>query len=288
MKFSFKTILAFLAMTFLIVSCRTSDTDESITPTNPNTEIQGLTKIKEITNDTHVIELYSKSGSTSLGYNDLKLRIKNKATNQYEKNASISWKPVMHMTMMNHSCPNSTVEKVTTDGTLYSGYIVFTMPGNATEYWDLKIDYTIGGTTYTATTLINVPVEAKKTVNSFLGSDNVKYVVAYIDPKSPKVAINDMTVGVWKMQDMMTFPVVDGYTVKVDPRMPGMGNHSSPNNVNPTQTAAGKLYNGKLSLTMTGYWKVNLQLAKADGTVLGGEEITNTNLTSSLFFELDF
>ncbi|MBF8457590.1 hypothetical protein IV494_10410 [Kaistella sp. G5-32] len=288
MKFSFKTILAFLAMAFLIVSCRTSDSDEPLTTTNPNTEIEGLTKIKEITNDTHVIELYSKSGSTNLGYNDLKLRIKNKATNQYEKNASVSWKPVMHMTMMSHSCPNSNVEKVTTDGTLYSGYIVFTMPGNATEYWDLKIDYTIAGTTYTATTFINVPVEAKKTVNSFLGSDNVKYVVAYIDPKSPKVAINDMIVGVWKMQDMMTFPVADGYTVKVDPRMPGMGNHSSPNNVNPTQTAAGKLYNGKLSLTMTGYWKVNLQLAKADGTVLGGEEITSTNLTSSLFFELDF
>ena len=47
----------------------------------------------------------------------------------------------------------------------------------------------------------------------------------------------------------MTFPVVDGYTVKIDPRMPSMGNHSSPNNVHATQTTAvGGLYNGKLSL----------------------------------------
>lgn len=288
MKFSFKTIFAVLAMAFLIVSCRTSDTEDPITPTNPNTEIEGLTKIKEITNDTHIIELYSKSGSTNLGYNDLKLRIRNKTTSQYEKNATILWQPLMHMTSMTHSCPNSPVEKVTTDGTLYSGYIVFQMPGNATEYWDLKIDYTIAGTSYTATTLINVPVESKKTVNSFLGSDNVKYVVAYIEPQSPKVAINDMTLGVWKMQNMMTFPVVDGYTVKVDPRMPGMGNHSSPNNVHATQPVAGKLYNGKLSLTMTGYWKINLQLAKADGAVLGGQEITDANLASTIFFEIDF
>lgn len=287
MKFSFKTILALLAMVFLVISCRTTD-DDPIDPTNPNTEIEGLLKIKEITNDTHIIELYSKSGTTSLGYNDIKLRIKNKATNQYEKNAVITWKPLMHMTMMTHSCPNSAIQKVTPEGSLYSGYIVFQMPGNESEYWDLKIDYTIGATAYTATTVVNVPVETKKTVNSFTGSDNVKYVVAYIEPKSPKVAINDMVVGVWKMQDMMTFPVVDGYTVKVDPRMPGMGNHGSPNNVHATQAAAGQLYNGKLSLTMTGYWKINLQLAKAGGTVLAGQEVTETNLASNLFFEIDF
>lgn len=288
MKISFKTIFALLAMTLLMVSCRTSDSDEPESPSNPNTEIEGLTKIKEFTNDTHIIELYSKSGTTTLGYNDLKLRIKNKSTNEYEKNAAVSWTPLMHMTMMTHSCPKSAVEKVTTDGNLYSGYIVFTMPENATEYWDLKIDYTIGESSYSATSVVNVPVETKKTVNSFLGNDNVKYVVAYIEPKSPKVAINDMVLGVWKMEDMMNFPVVDGYTVKVDPRMPGMGNHSSPNNVNATQATTGKLYNGKLSLTMMGYWKINLQLAKSDGTILKGEEITDTNLASSIFFEIDF
>lgn len=287
MKFSFKTIFALLAMAFLVISCRTSD-DDPIAAVNPNTEIEGLLKIKEVTNDTHVIELYSKSGATTLGYNDIKLRIKNKSTNQYEKNATITWKPMMHMTSMMHSCPNSTVQKVTSDSSLYSGYIVFQMPGNATEYWDLKIDYTIGTTTYTATTVINVPVETKKTVNSFMGSDGVKYVMAYIDPKSPKVATNDMTLGVWKMQDMNNFPVVDGYTVKVDPRMPGMGNHSSPNNVHATQSAAGKLYNGKLSLTMTGYWKINLQLVKGDGTVVAGQEVTDANPASTIFFELDF
>ena len=287
MKFSFKTIFALLAMALLVISCRTSD-DDPIDAVNPNTEIEGLLKIKEITNDTHVIELYSKSGAINLGYNDIKLRIKNKSTNQYEKNAAITWKPMMHMTSMMHSCPNSAVQKVTTDGSLYSGYIVFQMPGNATEYWDLKIDYTIGTNTYTVTTVIYVPVEAKKTVNSFMGSDNVKYVVAYIEPKSPKVALNDMILGVWKMQDMMTFPLVDGYTVKVDPRMPGMGNHSSPNNVHASQSAAGNMYNGKLSLTMTGYWKINLQLAKADGTILKGEEITDANPASSIFFEIEF
>ncbi len=288
MKFSFKTIVALLAMAFLVLSCRTSDNDEVTLPANPNTEIEGLLKIKEISNDTHIIEMYSKSGSTNLGYNDIKLRIKNKSTNQYEINATINWKPMMHMTSMNHSSPNSAVQKVTSEGTLYSGYIVFQMPGNATEYWDLKIDYTIGSNSYTVTTIINVPVETNKTVNSFMGSDGVKYVVAFIEPKSPKVATNDMVIGVWKMQDMNNFPIVDGYTVKVDPRMPGMGNHSSPNNVNATQPSAGKLYTGKLALTMTGLWRVNLQLAKPDGTIVAGEAVTDSNAASSIFFEFNF
>ena len=285
MKISFKTIFAILAMVFLVISCRTSDTDGHIIPP---TELDGLLKIKDLTNGTHIIEMYSISGTTKLGYNDIKLRIKNKATNQYEKNAIITWKPLMHMTSMSHSCPNSEVQKVTSDGTLYSGYIVFQMPENTTEYWDLKIDYTIDSSTYTATTVVSVPNETKKTVNAFMGIDNVKYVVAYIEPKSPKVAINEMVIGVWKMQDMMSFPVVDGYTVKMDPRMPGMGNHSSPNNVHATQSAAGKLYNGKLALTMTGYWKLNLQLAKADGSILKGEKVTDTNPASTLFFEIEF
>lgn len=285
MKISIKTIFAVLAMAFLAISCRTSDSEEIIIPT---TEMDGLLKIKEVANGTHTIELYSTTGTTKLGYNEIKLRIKNTATNQYEKNATVSWTPLMHMTSMMHSCPNSAVQKVTSDGTLYSGYIVFQMPENATEFWDLKIDYTIGSTAYTATTVLNVPNEAKKTVSSFMGSDNVKYVVAYIEPKSPKVAINDMVVGVWKMQDMMNFPIVDGYTVKIDPRMPSMGNHSSPNNVHATQSAPGKPYNGKLSLTMTGYWKLNLQLVKGDGSILKGEEVTDTNPASTFYFEIEF
>lgn len=284
MKSSIKFIFAFLAIILSVISCRTSD-DEITTPEN---ETENLIKIKEFSNDTHTIELYSATGTAVLGYNEIAIRIKNKSNNQYEKNAEISWTPLMNMTSMTHSCPKSAVAKISGKETLYSGYIVFQMPQNTTEYWDLKIDYSIGGTTYSAISVIDVPTSAKTKVSSFLGSDNVKYIVAYAEPKTPKVAINDLVIGVWKMQDMMNFPVADGYTVKIDPRMPGMGNHSSPNNVNATQSETGKLYKGKLSLTMTGYWKINLQLVKSDGTIVKGEEVTDTNPASSLFFEIEF
>lgn len=282
MKSLLKYTFAFFIMAIAITSCSSDDDTTTID------ELSGITKFKEFSNDTHTIELYSIAGKLEQGFNEISIRIKDKSTGNYEKNAEITWLPIMHMTMMNHSCPKSDVEKVTPNGTLYNGYIVFQMGQNETEYWDLKVDYTINETTYTATSVIDVQAATKRKVSSFTGTDGVKYVVAYVEPIQPKVAVNDMVLGVWKMQDMMNFPVVDGFKIKIDPRMPSMGNHSSPNNVDAIQTTVGDLYKGKLSLTMTGYWKINLQLLNAENTVLKGEEITETVTESSLYVEIEF
>jgi len=119
-------------------------------------------------------------GILEQGYNEISLRIKDNTTVKYIKNAEVSWAPLMHMTSMLHSCPYSAVEKVTENGTLYSGYIMFQMAQNETEYWDLKIDYTIDEVTYTITEVIDVPASAKRKVNTFMGSDGTKYLVALI------------------------------------------------------------------------------------------------------------
>lgn len=282
MKPYFKKLAILLIATIAFASC-----SKDVNTTEMN-ELEGFTKIRELSNSTHTIELYSEKEALIVGYNEIKLRILDNSSDIFVKNAQISWNPVMHMMTMNHSCPKSTVEKVADEGNLYEGYIVFQMKENASEYWDLTIDYTIDGVDYSITSEIDVLATDKRTVNSFTGSDNIRYLVTYIEPIEPKVAINDMKIGVWKMENMMSFPIVDDYTVRIDPRMPSMGNHSSPNNVNATQSNPGDFYEGKLSLTMTGYWKINLQLAKADGTVLKGEEISSTVESSSIFFEIEF
>jgi hypothetical protein len=280
-KMKFLRILALVLVT-IFTSCTTNNESPAVD------ESAGLIKLKEISNTTHTLELYTHMGFLQQGYNEISIRIKDKITNEYLKNASITWTPIMHMAMMNHSGPHSAIEKTTGTDSVYEGYLVFQMAQNTTEYWDLKIDYTINGASYSITTLIDVPASAKQRVTTFTGSDSVKYIIAYADPHHPKVGVNDMFVGVWKMQDMMTFPVVDNFKVKIDPRMPSMGNHSSPNNVDLTQALAGDLYNGKLSLTMTGLWKINLQLLNASGTVLKGETITDVVSASSIYFEIEF
>ncbi|CAM3653123.1 hypothetical protein FLGE108171_08405 [Flavobacterium gelidilacus] len=272
---------------FLLGTMLSCSSDDDTTIEQIVTELDGLNKVQEIANDTHVIELYSSTGTLEQGFNGISLRIKNKTTNEYEKNATITWTPVMHMAMMMHSCPKSEIAKIASKETLYNGYIVFQMAQNDTEYWDLQVDYTIADVAYTATAVVNVPASAKQRVTSFTGSDNVRYVIAMIEPTTPKVATNDVTFGLYKMESMMSFPVVDNFKIKIDPRMPSMGNHGSPNNVDLTQSAD-KLYRGKLSLTMTGYWKINLQLLNNIDEVLKGETITETTTASSIYLELEF
>jgi hypothetical protein len=275
---------AFLFVLVTMISC-SSDDDNTTAATV--TELSGLNKIQEITNDTHVIELYNANGALEQGYNAISLRIKNKTTGAYQKNATFSWSPIMHMTSMMHSCPKSGIVKTASKETLYNGYIVFQMAQNSAEYWDLKIDYSIDGNNYTVTALIDVPASTKQRVTSFMGADGTRYIIAMIDPKQPKVAINDATFGLFKMESMMSFPIVDDYTIKIDPRMPSMGNHGSPNNVDLIQEADA-LYHGKLSLTMTGYWKINLQLLNSTNAVLKGESVTETTTSSSIYLELEF
>lgn len=279
-------ILKYITILFLSITLFSCSSDDDNTPETVLDETSGLVKIQEITNDTHTIELYSASGRLVQGYNLVSLRIKDNKTKTYSTDAQVEWTPLMHMTMMKHSCPRTAVTKAAGKKTVYEGGIIFQMAQNETEYWELGLTFTINTVSYTASAKISVPASAKRTVSSFKGTDGNNYVIAYISPSFPKVAANDMTVGLYKMEDMMTFSVPTDYTIKMDPRMPGMGNHGSPNNTDLLQTNG--LYNGKLSLTMTGYWKINLQVLNAQNEVLKGEAVTTENTASSLYFEIEF
>lgn len=277
--------LNFLVILFLVTitfSCSSNDDDVVIN------EVKDLKMVQEITNDSHAIELYTETGNFTLGYNKISLRLKNKTTNQYIENASLTWKPVMHMTTMMHSCPFSTISKEIGMNTVYSGYVVFQMPDNEMEKWDMHIDYKIDGVDYTAESVIAVPNSAKKRVSVVTGADNKRYIVALIEPNKPEVKTNDIVMGVFTMESMMSFPEVENFKINLDPRMPSMGNHSSPNNQDLMYDSASKLYKGKLSLTMTGYWKLNLMLRNQVNEVLKGEAVTAENEGSTLFLELEF
>jgi hypothetical protein len=196
--------------------------------------------------------------------------------------------PMMQMPTMQHSCPKSAISKVEGKNTVYSGFIIYQMTNTDSTGWSLTIEYIIDGIDYTVTETINVMQYENQNVTSFMASDNSRYILALIEPENPSIATNTMKVGLFKMQNMMLFPVVENYTIALDPRMPGMGNHSSPNNTDLTFNSTDNLYYGDLSLTMTGYWKLNLKLINTSDEVLKGEDVTEENEASSLYLELEF
>jgi hypothetical protein len=277
-----KTIkyLLLISVVAFFASC---SKDEDIAPVN---ELENLQLATTITNDQHKIELYTANGKFQTGYNAIFLQIK-KTDGSLVNKSTVTWTPVMRMMSLSHSCPYSTISMKENAQSTYAGYIVFQMAGSDLEPWDLTLNYTVNGTSYTAKSNIKVTAAPKRVVESFQGSDGKRYVIAMVKPVNPKVATNDMTALVYRMESMMNFVPVSGYTVKIDPRMPGMGNHGSPNNIDLTHSADGR-YSGKLSLTMTGYWKINLQLLDSSQNVLKGEEVTSSNESSSIYFELEF
>lgn len=279
-----KYILPILFIALFNVSC-SSDDDNSDTIIN---EVEGLKKVQELANSTHTVELFNTSGKFETGYNAINIRIKDNASNHYVENAILSWLPVMQMPSMKHSSPKSDITKSLGKKTLFEGFIVYQMANLDGSGWSLKIDYSIDGIDYSVNSEITVMQSEYQNVASFMGADKVHYVVAMKVPENPKIGINKLKVGLFKMETMMAFPVVADYKMTLDPRMPGMGNHNSPNNTDLTYNGADKTYEGNLSLTMTGYWVLNLKLLNASGEVLKGENVTEPHPKSSLYLELEF
>ncbi|MBA6151231.1 hypothetical protein [Gelidibacter maritimus] len=279
-----KYIIPILFVTLITMSCSTDD-DNSDLIIN---EVENLKKIKELTNATHTIELFNATGKFETGYNAITIRIKDNATDNYVENASLSWMPVMQMPTMKHSAPKSDISKSLGTKTLYEGYIIYQMANLDGSGWSLAIDYAIDGINYSITSDITVLQSEYQNVTSFMGADDKRYIIAMIEPRSPKIAINKLQLALFEMETMMSFPVVADYKITLDPRMPGMGNHSSPNNTDLTYNLATKLYEGNLSLTMTGYWVLNLKLLNDSDEVLKGENVTEEHPKSSLYLELEF
>ena len=279
----FKYILPILFIAILVTSCSSDNDDDIII-----NEIEGLIKVQDLSNSTHTIELYNATGTFKTGYNAISIRIKDNTSNSYMENATVSWNPIMQMPTMQHSCPKSTITKASGKDTVYEGFIVYQMANLDGSGWSLTVNYSINGVEYTTTDTITVMQNAKQNVTSFMGTDGSRYIISLVEPKTPKIAINNMTVGLYKMETMMSFPVVENYKITLDPRMPGMGNHSSPKNTDLTFKAEDAMYHGNLSLTMTGYWVLNLKLLNTQNEVLKGEDITTEIAQSSLYLEIEF
>ncbi|MEM9650442.1 MAG: hypothetical protein AAF969_18360, partial [Bacteroidota bacterium] len=187
---SIQLLCATLVLLFAFTSCSDSNDNPIVIDDNPLAEYTLLT---QMTSNNHTIEVYSEDDQFTIGYNELFLRIKDEASESYFSNAEVSWKPMMHMTEMMHSCPYSNIEK-TDNVSVYKGFTVFQMPGNVDEYWELEMEYTVDGQTYNTTQRIEVkaPVDDKKRVSVFMGTDDARYVLAMM-PLEPEVAVNDFS-----------------------------------------------------------------------------------------------
>ena len=237
---------------------------------------------------------YSKTGTFHTGYNELYFVATKKKNGNYVKNFSITdVTPLMLMTkmQMQHSTPTGGSAESFNDGYLAvkRTWVSFLMNTSENGSWTLSYDAKVlnanGGIEAAGITVDALP-EGQQWLKSFKVGDNT-YYLSLVNPTDWQTGKNTITAYVSKKNTPATTPygpAQEQFTIEIDPRMPDMGNHTSPDNVALTKQADGS-YQGTVNLTMTGRWRIHLAVKDAQGNVVaGGDELSDGY--SSLYWEI--
>lgn len=274
-----KKIALLLAITAVTFSCKKNPTEpdeETIEQTSPT---ENLTKIGEtyITGANTKAVIYSAK-TFETGYNEVYVALFDSTDGSKLSNGHFNILPMMDMGTMTHSCPvENTTDSITTNG-YFKSAVVFTMPGSSSQ-WSLNLSFQntkngLSGTGSAGVTVISSSPSRFKSTTVPL-DNNDKVYISLVNLKSPQVGVNDFEITLHKKGSMTSFPAINNYSVEIVPEMPSMG-HGSPNNVNPILTANGH-YAGKVNFTMTGLWKININLY-LNGTLISSDQYFETTL----------
>ena len=237
---------------------------------------------------------YSKTGSFHVGYNDIYFVVTKKKNGNYVKNYDISGiTPHMLMVKMNmtHSTPVSAgVESFNNDYlAVKRGWISFIMATSDAGSWTLAFNYSIlgsHGTSSKADITVDALPAGQEWVKSFKAGDDT-YYISVVNPLEWKTGKNTIAAYVSKKSTPATTPyglAQEQFSVEIDPRMPDMGNHTSPDNVTLSLQGDGS-YQGIVNLTMTGRWRIHLTVKDNQGNVVAGGDDLDEGY-SSLYFDV--
>ena len=236
---------------------------------------------------------YSKTGKFHTGYNEIFFVATKKKNGNYIKNYDIEGlTPLMLMVKMNmkHSTPVcGKAESFNKDYlAVKRTWVSFVMNTSEAGSWTLGYNVSVlgsnGSIEATDITVDALP-EGQQWLKSFkVGNDT--YYLSLVNPTDWITGKNVITAYVSKKNTPATTPyglAEEQFTIEIDPRMPDMGNHTSPDNVALTKQGDGS-YQGTVNLTMTGRWRIHLAVKDAQGNVVaGGDDLSDGY--SSLYWE---
>lgn len=281
-------ILLFCFLTLLFACEKEKETDNTEeTTTTPVNELENLKLVQSHTEDDFKLEFYTSTGKLEQGYNHITVAIKD-LNDKLLENPQVAWKTEMTMMSKKHGSPFSSLTQKEGSSTLLEGFIVFQMASNDSEYWEIEWTVTQNQHEHVFKTKVDILSQISIRTQVFTGTDGTKYVLSLASSPFSNVGANSIKAYLHKMETMYSFPIVNNYTIEIDPRMPAMGNHSSPNNVALTQVNGSNEYTGTVNFTMTGYWKINLLLKNNNAETIKGETITETTESSSIYFDTEF
>jgi len=244
-----KVIMGALLTALVFTSCKKEETTPDTTPGTPAaTQVEIATAT---TSNNETVVLYADHNGLTNGYENIYVTVKD-ANNNSMTSATVEYTPMMDMGMMQHSCPT---EQPTFDSSIgkYKGSAVFVMSSMAgTWTFEVKVNGNL------AVFNITVDEAPTKIMGMYTGTDGASYVVSLLRPVTWKVGMNDVEFLLHKRVSGMDWPAVTDFTMVMTPWMTSM-NHGSANNIDPVHVGNGH-YNGEVNYTMTGDWRLHLQL----------------------------
>jgi len=237
---------------------------------------------------------YSKTGSFHTGYNEIYFVATKKKNGNYIKNFDIDGlSPLMLMVKMNmkHSTPvGGKAESFNKDYlAVKRTWVSFVMNSSEAGSWTLGYNVSVLGNKggiEAKNIVVDALPEGQQWLKSFKVGDDT-YYLSLVNPIDWQTGKNTITAYVSKKNTPATTPyglAEQQFSIEIDPRMPDMGNHTSPDNVALTRQADGS-YQGTVNLTMTGRWRIHLAIKDAQGNVVaGGDDLTDG--FSSIYWEV--
>ena len=228
---------------------------------------------------------YTKTGALHSGYNDIYFVATKQSTGNYIKNFDVTnITPLMHMVKMDmyHSTPVGPDAASFNDGYLAvkRTWVSFVMNTSDAGSWTLSYDALVLGKTggvEKKDVVVNALPDGQAWLKSFKVGDDT-YYLSLVNPNEWQTGTNGIRAYVSKKSAKATTPYTlasDIFTIDIDPRMPDMGNHTSPDNTALTKQTDGS-YQGTINLTMTGLWRIHLTVRNADGDIVaGGGELSS-------------
>ena len=246
-----------------------------------------LLEITSFETSSFTISLFNELGKLQTGYNPLSIQIRNE-NNEVIIPDYFSLHPFMHMGHHGHGAPFSTFSAKDGSTDYHTGFVVFQMPSHGDDgYWELEMGFSYQGVDYELTGRVEVMETDDRLVESFQDDSERNYVLALQEPSRAKVGLQDVSALLFRQDESGSFIPVDHYLIDHDPRMPTMDNHGSPNNQAMAFDQHG-LYKGRLSLTMTGFWRLNLQVFDENNKLIKGNPVDEDNPKSNIYFEISF
>ena len=228
---------------------------------------------------------YTQTGTFHSGYNEIFFVATKKSTGNYIKNFDLTdITPLMHMVKMDmyHSTPVGPAAVSFNDGYLAvkRTWVSFVMNTSEAGAWTLSYNALVLGSKggiEKRDVVVNALPDGQAWIKSFKAGD-ATYYLSLVNPSEWKTGTNAITAYVSKKSEKATVPYVlaqEQFTIDIDPRMPDMGNHTSPNNTPLVKQADGS-YRGTVNLTMTGLWRIHLTVKDINGNVVaGGEKLSS-------------